>query len=454
MNSKNSTLKTALACAAIGWLGYGSGTVCLAQTAASPAGLSPDLQEVVKLSQAHMPDDVIRNYITSTGKSYRLGADDIIYLNSQGVSAGVISALQTANIAPVAAPEPVPAPAPVQTLPPVAQPVSAMPATTYVPAPAPAPATVGVAAPAMPPMVNFQYFHDQLAPYGAWITVNGVMYWRPDQAIAINPDWRPYYDMGQWVETDNGLYWQSNYMWGDIPFHYGRWVFSPGMGWLWAPDYVWGPAWVFWRHDEVDGVIGWAPLPMGAVFVEGGFRYRGMIVGADFDFGLGEGCFTFVGYDHFHEPFIRMRGHEWAYHIDHERLHGFFGHSVPRNEFRRDDHGRFINNGIGHDRMEHLTHVQHAGFDERNPVGDHNREGAQHGDAGHGDAGHGAAGNPGGNHAAGGAEKSGGGNNAAHPASQGAPGAANGGNKAYRPPASSGQSGASGQQGGGSKDKH
>jgi len=39
------------------------------------------------------------------------------------------------------------------------------------------------------------------------------MYWRPDRAIAANPDWRPYYDNGQWTHTDNGLFWQSDYSW-------------------------------------------------------------------------------------------------------------------------------------------------------------------------------------------------------------------------------------------------
>jgi hypothetical protein len=308
-----------------------------------------------------MPDEVIRNYIASTGKAYRLSADDILYLNGQGVSPAVISALQTAApaVAESAPPPPGPAPAP-----------------AYNPAPQPpgvaVSATVG-AAPPPPPEVNFEYFHDQLAPFGTWVNINGVMYWRPDQAIAVNPDWRPYYDMGQWVETDNGLYWQSDYTWGDIPFHYGRWVLYPGSGWLWCPDYVWGPAWVFWREDAVDGAIGWAPLPVGAVFVNGGFMFNGVAVGLDFDFGLSFGCFTFVGYDHFHEGFFRMRGHEWAYHIDHDRLHSFYSHSVVRNDFHRDDHGRFVNNGIGRDRVEHLTHVEHANFEERTPVGDRNR---------------------------------------------------------------------------------
>ena len=63
-------------------------------------GLSPDLQEVVKLFQAHMGDDIITSYIKSNGKSYKLSADDIIYLNNQGVSKSVISALLHTAIAP------------------------------------------------------------------------------------------------------------------------------------------------------------------------------------------------------------------------------------------------------------------------------------------------------------------------------------------------------------------
>ena len=117
------------------------------------------------------------------------------------------------------------------------------------------------------------------------------------------------------------------------------------------------------------GVCGWV------------FMFNGVRVGLDFDFGLGESCFTFVGYDHFHEGFFRMRGHEWGYHIGRERLHAFYGRSVIRNEFRRDEHGRFVNNGIGRDRIERLTHVQHSNFEERRPVGDRNqlaRQRAEH----------------------------------------------------------------------------
>jgi hypothetical protein len=447
MKSKNLNLKIAIACTAIGWLCWTAGNVCTAQNSAP--GLSPDLQEVVKLSQAKMPDDVIRNYINSTGRSYRLSADDIVYLSSQGVSSGVISALQTTSSA---APTPQPAPAP--TAPPPPAPTPAAYGNVPPPDAGGAPDAVQPTPPP-PPEVDFNYFHDQLAPYGSWINVGGVMYWRPDQAMAVNPDWRPYYDMGQWVQTDNGLYWQSDYTWGDIPFHYGRWVLQPGIGWVWAPDYTWGPAWVFWRQDEGDAAIGWAPLPVGAVYVNGAFMFNGVAVGADFDFGLGFGCFTFVGYDHFHEGFFRMRGHEWAYHIDRERLHSFYGRSVIRNDFRRDEHGRFVNDGIGRDRVEHLTHVEHAKFEERNPVGDRNKlantrteEFHKQGAGGTAGPGHGSTGNFGGDRNA----KTTGENKTFNEQKSGtghttsaSPTSGSSVSKVYRPPTSGGMGGASQQ---------
>jgi hypothetical protein len=358
------SVKVALACAAIGSMCWCAANVCVAQT--PPSNLSPGLQEVVRLSQAQMSDDVIVTYIKNSGKSFQLSADDMLYLKNQGVSQGVIAALlQTSTAVPALNPNPVPAPvAPPQPAPVVgAQPPPPPPPPVEAPAPLPA------------PEINFNYFHDQLAPFGTWVNVGGVLYWHPDQAIAANPDWRPYYDMGQWVQTDNGLFWQSDYTWGDIPFHYGRWVLVPPWGWLWAPDYTWGPAWVFWRHAEGDAAIGWAPLPVGAVFVDGVFMFNGIRVGLDFDFGLGETCFVFMGYDHFHEGFFRMRGHEYAWHIYGNTFHDFYRRSVIRNDFRKDEHGRFINYGIGRDRLDHIALVTHhpmekVSFEERHPVGD------------------------------------------------------------------------------------
>ena len=99
LTNKNSTVKVAIVCAAIGWICWSAANFCQAQTQpANPSGLSPDLQEVVKLSQEQMSDDVITNYIKNSGKTYTLTADDLIYLKDQKVSQGVISALeQTAN---------------------------------------------------------------------------------------------------------------------------------------------------------------------------------------------------------------------------------------------------------------------------------------------------------------------------------------------------------------------
>jgi hypothetical protein len=52
MKIKNSTLKIAITSAAIGWLCLSAGNLCNAQTQpTTPSGLSPDLQEVVTLSQ-------------------------------------------------------------------------------------------------------------------------------------------------------------------------------------------------------------------------------------------------------------------------------------------------------------------------------------------------------------------------------------------------------------------
>jgi hypothetical protein len=135
---------------------------------------------------------------------------------------------------------------------------------------------------------------------------------------------------------------------------------------------TWGPAWVCWRHAEADGYIGWAPLPYGAVWIDGGWRYHGhAVVEVGFDFGLGEDFFVFVGHDHFHDHYFRYRSrYDYPFHLHREVIHGFYGRTVIRNEFRRDEHGRFVNEGLGRERIEHVTgrKVEMAHFEERRPV--------------------------------------------------------------------------------------
>jgi hypothetical protein len=279
--------------------------------------------------------------------------------------------------APSASAPATPAPAPEVTPPPAPAPTEpaapSEPAAPTAPEAAPAqPEAAPAPPPAAPPQVNFSYFHDQLAPYGTWIQVGGLGWcWRPDSAIALNPDWRPYYDMGQWVYTDNGWYWASDYAWGDIPFHYGRWVRQGGLGWLWVPDYTWGPSWVMWRQAPADGCIGWAPLPPGALFIGGVMTYRGVAVGANFDFGLGYLDFTFIGYAHFHDDFVRLRNRPYQWDIPHSRIRGFYAHTTLHNDFHRDPSGRMVNEGLGRTQVEHLTQhpVNRAPAAVRNPVG-------------------------------------------------------------------------------------
>ena len=211
--------------------------------------------------------------------------------------------------------------------------------------------TAPVAAPVLAEPVNvpatptMDYFQAQLSPYGTWINVPGYgLCWQP----AVAPGWRPYYDDGNWQYTDAGWFWQSDYPWGDIAFHYGRWAYV-GSSWVWVPGYEYAPAWVVWRHDDADGYIGWAPLPPGAVFVDGGWVYNGARVSADFDFGMSADFFTFVGYDHFWDHDLRR------FVVPHDRAVFAFDHSAIVNHYAF-EHGRFVNQGLPRERMADFTH--------------------------------------------------------------------------------------------------
>ena len=104
---------------------------------------------------------------------------------------------------------------------------------------------------------NFSNFYNELSPYGRW--VNMPRYGRV--WIYSEPGFRPYSTNGQWINTDQGWSWESNYDWGGIPFHYGRWELDSYYGWMWIPGYEYAPAWVTW--SEADDYYGWAPLGFG-----------------------------------------------------------------------------------------------------------------------------------------------------------------------------------------------
>ncbi len=296
-----------------------------------------------------MSDDVITSYIKNSGASYNLSADDILYLNSQGVSQAVISTLLATKSA---------APAPAQ---PVATPYNTAPAVPTTPAPQvspypgqpvspyPMPTTPGVEAPPPGSDVNLAYFQTQLSPYGAWVEIPGEgLCWVPNVQNTV-PDWRPYFNDGHWAYTDDGFSWQSDYPWGEYAFHYGRWFRDPRYGWAWRPGYHWGPAWVCWRNADAQGYCGWAPLPPGAVFEPGvGLMWNGRLA-VDVDFGLGPDAFVFIPYDHFWaHDYIGFRAPGF-------RVGFFFGASILANHWGFVG-GRFVFDGIGRDRIGFLTH--------------------------------------------------------------------------------------------------
>jgi hypothetical protein len=103
-------------------------------------------------------------------------------------------------------------------------------------------------------------FRDALDPYGQWVddpTYGMVWTPSPDQT---GPGFEPYDTGGSWDYVDNDYTWVSDYAWGWVCFHYGRWAFSGGF-WVWIPGRDYAGAWVSWRvGDDAYGYVGWAPL--------------------------------------------------------------------------------------------------------------------------------------------------------------------------------------------------
>jgi hypothetical protein len=62
-------------------------------TTPAPAKLPYGVDDVLKLSRAQIGDEIILNYVRNSATIYNLGANDIVYLKSAGVSERVISAM-------------------------------------------------------------------------------------------------------------------------------------------------------------------------------------------------------------------------------------------------------------------------------------------------------------------------------------------------------------------------
>jgi hypothetical protein len=137
--------------------------------------------------------------------------------------------------------------------------------------------------------IGFDYFYDQLSPYGEWnYHPRWGDVWRPTR---VGSDFRPYF-RGYWVNTEYGWTWESEEPWGDATYHYGRWVFDPNDGWMWVPGYTWAPAWVVWRGGGNN--IGWFPMPPDDRFLAGVEVYRD-----DWDWNRG-----YFGYSDWYGPSV------------------------------------------------------------------------------------------------------------------------------------------------------
>lgn len=103
-------------------------------------------------------------------------------------------------------------------------------------------------------------FRPTLDPYGTWTDdpTYGTV-WVPSPDV-VGDDFTPYASAGHWAYDDDYV-WVSDYDWGWVPFHYGRWAYGSGVGWEWIPGRRYAGAWVSWRSGERGyGYVGWAPL--------------------------------------------------------------------------------------------------------------------------------------------------------------------------------------------------
>ena len=206
------------------------------------------------------------------------------------------------------------------------------------------------------------YFYTELAPYGSWIEVDyGVVVWRP---TIIHSNWSPY-NVGRWVWTYDGWYWDSYEPFGHVTYHYGRWYYDDYYGWLWYPDYEWAPAWVEWRYDN--DYIGWAPLHPYATFsISIGIFWSNVYYSPYYHW-------NFVTYNHFCDPYVYNyyveTGYKYRIHSGTKYRHDY-GYRNGRVQNRGID-VEYISNRSGQEiRQRDLTRVRDSRDLKRDSFGD------------------------------------------------------------------------------------
>ena len=298
--------------------------------------LSAGVQDVVRLAQAGVSENVIKAFVEKSNIPYNPTAEEIIFLTDIGIPNTLITAmLQQGNKVREQNPN---APAP-RPAPPAPAPTYSEPAAQSVPPPPSGPPQSLSAPDAPPPTAEVTQFYSALAPYGSWMYTSDLGWcWQPSVAV-YQSSWRPYGDRGRWLYSDVGWYWQSDYSWGWAPFHYGRWTQHNRHGWLWTPDSLWAPAWVSWRYT--DGYCGWAPLPHYASYRHGdGFYYGGSRVSVGFEFGLSFGHFTFIAADRFCDP------NPHSFYLPATRVQTVYKQTTVINNYTINNSNVVINQGI------------------------------------------------------------------------------------------------------------
>jgi len=184
--------------------------------------------------------------------------------------------------------------------------------------------------------LDMDYCYNYLSPFGSWVNIDRWGYvWCPRH---MGYNWRPYSE-GHWVWTDYGWTWISDFEWGWIPFHYGRWGWDDDLGWFWVPGTVWGPAWVTWRSSDL--YCGWAPFPPGIEF-RAGLDFTSFGVNFPFRFWI------FIGASHFCDNNV------FPYVLPYERNVTIINHTVIQSNFSWRG-TRFINDGIKIETIQRLT---------------------------------------------------------------------------------------------------
>jgi hypothetical protein len=176
------------------------------------------------------------------------------------------------------------------------------------------------------------YFRPHLEPYGRWI--DDPRYgrvWVPNRAV-VGDQFSPYVTNGRWaLDSDDNWNWVSDYPFGWVVFHYGRWFYSAEYGWAWVPGRTYAPNWVVWRLPTAEyNYVGWAPMPprygwfsTGAVWYSSYGTVSYVFCPSDYLFYPGVGLYLV------HDPWMVSRLGIYTSFYYPPYYYGYYGYSYP-----------------------------------------------------------------------------------------------------------------------------